>query len=81
MSSAPQRAEQGRSARKRRAIVEAATEVFLDNGYRGASMDAIAARAQVSKQTVYKHVADKERLFSEIVANAVDANLLAADAA
>jgi TetR/AcrR family transcriptional repressor of mexJK operon len=60
------------STRKRRAILEAATEVFLRNGYRGASMDEIAARAGVSKQTVYKHFADKERLFSEIVTSAVD---------
>ena len=67
MSRAPRRPEEGRSARKRRAVLEAATEVFLDHGYRGASMDAIAARAQVSKQTVYKHFADKERLFAEII--------------
>jgi TetR/AcrR family transcriptional regulator, mexJK operon transcriptional repressor len=73
MSSAPRRPDEGRSARKRRAIIEAATEVFLDHGYRGASMDAIAARAQVSKQTVYKHFSDKESLFSAIVRSAVDA--------
>ena len=34
-------------------------------------MDEIAALAAVSKQTVYKHFADKERLFSEIVTGAV----------
>jgi TetR/AcrR family transcriptional repressor of mexJK operon len=64
--------EQGRSATKRRAIIEAATEAFLRNGYRGTSMDEIAAAASVSKQTVYKHFADKERLFSEIVRATVD---------
>ena len=57
----------GRSARKRRAILEAAREVFLRGGYERASMDEVAAKAKVSKQTVYKHFADKERLFSEIV--------------
>jgi TetR/AcrR family transcriptional repressor of mexJK operon len=61
-----------RSARKRRAIIEAATNVFLSNGYLGTSMDEIAALAHVSKQTVYKHFADKERLFSEIVTASVD---------
>ena len=35
-------------------------------------MDEIAAAAAVSKQTVYKHFADKERLFTEIVAGVVD---------
>ena len=65
--------EEPRSIRKRRAIVEAATDVFLRNGYRGTSMDEIATRAAVSKQTVYKHFADKESLFSAIVRAAVDA--------
>jgi TetR/AcrR family transcriptional repressor of mexJK operon len=60
-----------RSTRKHRAIEAAATTVFLRNGYRGTSMDEIAALAAVSKQTVYKHFADKERLFSEIVIGTV----------
>jgi AcrR family transcriptional regulator len=61
-----------RSTLKRRAILEAATSVFLRKGYLGTSMDEIAALAGVSKQTVYKHFADKERLFSEIVSSTVD---------
>jgi TetR/AcrR family transcriptional regulator, mexJK operon transcriptional repressor len=65
--------EESRSARKRRAILEAATTLFLRNGYRGTSMDEIAAHAGVSKQTVYKGFSDKESLFSEIVMGAVDA--------
>jgi TetR/AcrR family transcriptional repressor of mexJK operon len=60
-----------RSERKRRAILEAATTRFLSNGYRGTSMDEIAALAGVSKQTVYKAFSDKESLFSEIVMSAV----------
>ncbi len=64
--------DQPRSARKRRAILEAATTVFLNNGYLGTSMDEIAALARVSKQTVYKQFADKERLFVEIVTNTVN---------
>jgi AcrR family transcriptional regulator len=64
--------DERRSARKRRAILDAAATVFLRNGYLGASMDEIAALASVSKQTVYKHFADKPSLFSEIVLRAVD---------
>ena len=61
-----------RSERKRRAILEAANETFLRKGYLGTTMDEIAAGAAVSKQTVYKHFADKEGLFTEIVTGAVD---------
>src|SRR5215469_1454204 len=57
----------GRSARKRRAIMEAATALFLRDGYRNTSMDQVAADAAVSKQTVYKQFADKEQLFRGIV--------------
>jgi len=64
--------EIGRWVRKHRAILDAATAVFLRHGYLGTSMDEIAARARVSKQTVYTHFADKERLFTEIVAATVD---------
>jgi TetR/AcrR family transcriptional repressor of mexJK operon len=59
--------DESRSARKRRAIVEAAAGLFLAQGYQGTSMDEIAALAAVSKQTVYKNFADKEQLFSDIV--------------
>ncbi|MDA0635345.1 TetR/AcrR family transcriptional regulator [Nonomuraea sp. MCN248] len=61
------RPDGGRTARKRRAILAAATEVFLQNGYLGASMDEVAAKAAVSKQTVYKQFADKKHLFAEII--------------
>lgn len=61
-----------RSGRKRRAILDAATTVFLTKGYLGASMDEIAAAAGVSKSTVYQHFSDKRRLFVAIVTSTVD---------
>ena len=61
-----------RSAGKHRAIMDAATTVFLKKGYVGTSMDEIAEIAGVSKQTVYKHFADKDRLFAEIVLATTD---------
>jgi AcrR family transcriptional regulator len=61
--------EQGRSAQKRRAILDAATEVFLQKGYLATNMDEIAALAAVSKQTVYKNFPGKETLFVEIVSS------------
>jgi TetR/AcrR family transcriptional repressor of mexJK operon len=64
--------ELGRSARKRKLIVDAATEAFLKHGYDGTSMDDVASLAAVSKPTVYKHFADKQRLFFEIVLATTD---------
>ena len=60
-------AETGRSERRRQAIIQAAIEVFLRHGYLGATTDEVAARASVSKQTLYKHFADKQHLFAEII--------------
>jgi TetR/AcrR family transcriptional repressor of mexJK operon len=64
--------DERRSARKRRAILDAARTVFLSKGFVRTSMDEIAALATVSKQTVYKHFADKPSLFAEIVTSTVD---------
>jgi AcrR family transcriptional regulator len=50
--------------------------VFLAQGY-GASMDAIAAEAGVSKQTVYSHFKDKQSLFNAIADRLLDRFVLA----
>jgi AcrR family transcriptional regulator len=52
--------EASSSARKHRAILDAALKVFLRSGYLGANMDEIAALSEVSKQTIYKHCSSKE---------------------
>lgn len=56
-----------RSERIHGAILAAAEDVFLRDGYVGASMDEVARRAGASKQTVYKHFGSKEQLFVELV--------------
>ena len=56
-----------RSDSKRRAILDAAAELFLHEGYSGTSMDDVAARASVSKQTVYAQFGGKEALFVTVV--------------
>jgi AcrR family transcriptional regulator len=48
---------------KRRQILAGAKHVFGEQGYERASVDAIAARAGVSKATVYHHFEDKQALF------------------
>lgn len=59
-----------RSERTRQAIVRAAMQVFLQHGYVGATTDEVAARAAVSKQTLYRNFADKQHLFTEVILDA-----------
>jgi TetR/AcrR family transcriptional regulator, mexJK operon transcriptional repressor len=65
----------GRSARKRATILSAGRELFLGNGYQGTSMDQVAATAEVSKQTVYKHFGDKQELLLAIVNDALESSV------
>lgn len=51
---------------KHDAITRAASETFLAEGFDRASLDQIAHRAGVSKQTIYSHFADKQALFLAI---------------
>jgi TetR/AcrR family transcriptional regulator of autoinduction and epiphytic fitness len=72
--------------RKRAAVIGAAIEEFLAAGYDATSMDRIAARASVSKRTVYNHFPSKEALFAAILqqlwesSEAGEAPVYAADA-
>lgn len=47
------------AAARREVIERAATEVFAERGYRGASMDEIARRSGVTAPVVYDHFASK----------------------
>lgn len=52
---------------KRAAIIAAATDLFTHLGYGAVSMDAIAAKAGVSKRTVYSHFSGKDVLFAAVM--------------
>lgn len=61
-----------KSETKRATILQAAKTQFLEAGnYATVSMDAIAARANVSKQTLYGYFATKEALFLAVVTNII----------
>lgn len=51
-------------------ILEVAGQVFAVEGYRGASMDAIAARADVSKPLLYSYFGSKQGLYLAYIENA-----------
>ena len=55
-----------KQGRKFDQVVEGAREVFLKDGFEGASVDDIARAAQVSKATLYSYFPDKRRLFMEV---------------
>jgi TetR/AcrR family transcriptional repressor of mexJK operon len=61
------------STAKRSAILAAARELYLSGGFERTSMDAIAARAGVSKRTVYDYYGDKRALLLAVVEQAVQA--------
>ncbi|MBD2091812.1 TetR/AcrR family transcriptional regulator [Microcoleus sp. FACHB-1515] len=48
-------------------ILQGAMQVFLQHGYRGTSMDRVAAQAGVSKHTIYNHFQGKEGLFVALI--------------
>jgi AcrR family transcriptional regulator len=48
-------------------IIEAAGQLFLEQGYGAVSMDQIAKVAGVSKATVYAHFESKDRLFAAVI--------------
>lgn len=53
--------------RKIEDILEAARSEFFDCGFAAASIESIAAKAKVSKVTIYNHYGDKNGLFGEML--------------
>ena len=63
-------------AEKNRAIVSAARQTFLRDGFAEASMDVIAKSAGVSVKTIYSHFENKSELFSHVMLAACSDDLL-----
>lgn len=55
------------AAERRELIERAATQVFAEHGYAGASIDEIARRSEVSPPVVYDHFASKLALFTRLL--------------
>ena len=55
-------------------LLEAARDVFIATGYRGATLDSIAARAGFTKGAVYWHFPNKQALFLALVADSIATN-------
>ena len=57
-----------RSLNKRNAMLDAGIAELAEQGLAGASMESIAARAEVSKRTLYKHFPSREAVFDAVLA-------------
>ena len=55
-----------RTGRKFDQVLAGAREVFMADGFEGASVDDIARAAGVSKATLYSYFPDKKLLFMEV---------------
>lgn len=55
--------------RTRRRILAAAIDEFASNGYAGARIDRIAARAEVNKRMIYHHFGGKRVVFEAVLAD------------
>jgi TetR/AcrR family transcriptional repressor of mexJK operon len=60
-------------------LIQAATEVFIEEGYR-ASVERVAIRASVARQTLYNHFPSKADLFGEVIKQVTAALLVTLDA-
>jgi AcrR family transcriptional regulator len=52
---------------RRRQLLDAARQVFVENGYHDTSMDDIAVAAAVSKPVLYQHFPGKHELFLDLM--------------
>jgi AcrR family transcriptional regulator len=60
-------AKSGKSSVRREALLDAAAEVFFEQGYSATSIDAIIERAGGSKRNIYNEFGNKEGLFAALV--------------
>ncbi|MFO1069571.1 MAG: TetR/AcrR family transcriptional regulator [Geminicoccaceae bacterium] len=70
---------QRRKEARPREIVDAALDIFTETGFAAARLDDVAARAGVSKGTLYLYFPSKEELFKAVVRTAVLPNIARAE--
>jgi len=58
-----------RVGKTRKALKEALTDLILENGYEGATVQDVVDRADVSRSTFYAHFADRDDLLMAILAD------------
>jgi len=72
---APQRPARRRKEARPGEILRAALEIFAERGFAAARIDDVAARAGVSKGTVYLYFDSKEALFKAVVTETIGSEI------
>ncbi|MGO4909739.1 TetR/AcrR family transcriptional regulator [Pseudorhodobacter sp. W20_MBD10_FR17] len=72
-------AQAPRKGRKYDDVLAGARDVFLTQGFEGASVDDIARAAGVSKATLYSYFPDKRLMFQEVVKTECDRQIVDAE--
>lgn len=70
--SSPFFAKTPKGQRRNKALISAASEIFIQYGFEGTTLDMIIERAGGSRSTLYKNFGDKEGLFAAVVASMID---------
>ena len=68
-----------RSAKAHRAILEAARDLIVTDGFAGLRLEHVAARAGVGKATIYRHFSTKEALALELLLELASPHIAVSD--
>jgi len=52
---------------KEQEVLDVATEYFLQHGFRGASINAMARSSGISKESIYRYFSSKQQLFEAVI--------------
>ena len=52
---------------KEQEVLDVATDYFLQHGYRGASINAMARSSGISKESIYRYFSSKQQLFEAVI--------------
>jgi len=58
--------------RRNKALISAASDIFIQYGFEGTTLDMIIERAGGSRSTLYKNFGDKEGLFAAVIESMID---------
>ncbi len=76
----PQERRKREKENKRNAVLKAARKLFFEKGFKAVTVDSIAAKAQVSKGSIYLHFDSKEEIYVQIlIANNIEFHKNVAD--